>query len=117
MPIQTDIVVDNYSLGLHVYKNLEARYSPADMITGKRAIDATATIQRLVELWAMPDASDTSLEDYLMKIESMESKYALYVRNWPFFLVAQRMLQMQISRLSEDHQDCFNTKASQPSVE
>jgi hypothetical protein len=45
MPIETDIVVHNYSVGLHVYKNLEARYSPADMITGKRAIDATATIQ------------------------------------------------------------------------
>jgi hypothetical protein len=56
IPIQTDIVVDNYSLGLHVYKNLEARYSPPDMITGKRAVNATATIQRLVELWAIPDA-------------------------------------------------------------
>jgi hypothetical protein len=110
MPIQTDIVVDNYSLGLHVYKTLEARCSPPDMITSKRAVDATATIQRLVELRAMPDASDTSLEDYLMKTESMESKYALYLRA-QLAIPCGAVNAANANIPLEDHQDCFNTKS------
>jgi hypothetical protein len=99
MPIQTDIVCDNSSLGLlPVYKNLEARFGSADIVTGKKPIDATATIQRLVELRAIPDTSQQSLEDFMMKVESMEDKYALCARNWSF-LVAQRLLKMQLSRL------------------
>jgi hypothetical protein len=96
MPIQTDIVCDSSSLGLPVYKNLEATFGPADMVTGKIQL----TLQRQFKDWLNFGQSPMrpSKEDFMMKVQSMDEKYALYARNWPF-LVTQRLLKMQMSRL------------------
>ena len=98
MPMDCDIVRDNISLGLHAYRSIEMRFGKADPANNKAPIDATATINQLVTLRAIPDSSQQSLKDYMSRVQAMDDKYAHHVGNWPF-LVAQRLLKMQVSRL------------------
>jgi hypothetical protein len=89
MPFDCDIIRDNGELRLPVYRNLEARFDKADPANNKAPIDPAATIQQLVVYGANPDSSQQSLKDNM---------YANHIRNWPF-LVVQRLLKMQLSRL------------------
>jgi hypothetical protein len=98
MPKDCDIIRDNISLGLPAYRSIELRFGKADPANNKAPIDATATIQQLVTLRAIPDSSQQSLKDYMSRVQAMDDKYAHHIRNWPF-LVAQRLLKMQVSRL------------------
>jgi hypothetical protein len=98
MPRDCDIIRDNILLGLPAYRSNEMRFGKADPANNKAPIDAAATIQQLVTLRAIPDSSQQSLKDYMSKLQEMDDKYAYYIRNWPF-LVDQRLLKMQVSRL------------------
>jgi hypothetical protein len=98
MPRDCDIIRDNISLGLPAYRSIELRFGKADPANNKAPIDATATIQQLVTLRAIPDSSQQSLKDYMSRVQAMDDKYAHHIRNWPF-LVAQRLLKMEVSRL------------------
>ncbi len=121
MPRDCDVIRDNNTLGLPAYRSNELRFRKADPATNKAPIDAAWTIQRLVELRAIPDSSQQSLKDYMSKIQAMDDKYAYHIRNWPF-LVAQRLLKMQVSRLRQvktaltekldDHPLCSANSAS-----
>ncbi len=100
MPKDCDVIRDNISLGLPAYRLNKLRFGKADPANNKAPIDAAATIQQLVTLRAIPDSSQQALKDYMSKGQAMDDKYAYHVRNWPF-LVAQRLLKMQVSRLRQ----------------
>jgi hypothetical protein len=79
MPKDCDIIRDNLSLGLSAYRSnelrfgkadpayrsTESKFGKADPAKDKAPIDATATIQQLVTLRAIPDSSQQSLKDYM----------------------------------------------------
>jgi hypothetical protein len=98
MPRDCDVIRDNISLGLPAYRSNEMRFGKADPANNKAPIDAASTIQQLVTLRAIPDTSQQLLKDYMSKVQAMDDKYAYHIRNWPF-VVAQRLLKMQVSRL------------------
>jgi hypothetical protein len=100
MPRDCDVIRDNNQLSLPAYRSNELRFGKADPANNKAPIDATATIQQLVALRAIPDSSQQSLKDYMSKVQAMDDKYAHHIRNWPF-LVAQRLLKMHLSRLRQ----------------
>jgi len=64
----------------------------------RKRVDAETTISNLVALGAIPDQEQLTLQDYLIRVEETLSKYEMYLQEWPF-LVAQRLLKMQVSRL------------------
>jgi len=63
-----------------------------------KRVDVEATVSNLVALGAISDQEQTTLEGYLIRVEETLSKYEMYQQEWPF-LVAQRLLKMQVSRL------------------
>jgi hypothetical protein len=81
MPRDCDIIRDNNQLGLPAYRPNELRFGKADPANNKAPIDATATIQQLVALGAIPDFSQQSLKDYMSKVQTMDDKYAHHIRN------------------------------------
>ncbi len=60
--------------------------------------DGNYTIAYLLGTGAIPNDDQTSFEDFMVRIQEMDTKYADLVSKWPF-LVAQRLLKMQSSRL------------------
>ncbi len=61
-------------------------------------VDVEATIARLIGYGALPDGEQTALEDLMVKVEEILKRYEEYLLEWPF-LVAQRLLKMQVTRL------------------
>ncbi len=47
---------------------------------------------------AFPDEEQASLEHYMLSVEEILKRYEVYLQEWPF-LVAQRLIKMQVSRL------------------
>ncbi len=64
----------------------------------RKRVDVQRTIDSLIDCGALPDAEQLSLEGYFIDIEEHLNRYEDYLREWPF-LVAQRLLKMQVSRL------------------
>ncbi len=61
-------------------------------------VNVEATIANLVSLGALPNQEQGSLENYMLNVEKILAKYEKYLQEWPF-LVAQRLIKMQIARL------------------
>ena len=64
----------------------------------RKRVDVQRTIDSLIGLSALPDGEQESLEHYMLDIQESLDKYEGYLRDWPF-LVAQRLLRMQVTRL------------------
>ncbi len=64
----------------------------------RKRVDVEATIANLIGLGALPDDKQASLEHYMLSIEEILKRYEEYLQEWPF-LVAQRLLKMQVARL------------------
>ena len=64
----------------------------------RKRVAVQETIDSLIGLGALPDGEQATLEHYMVGIEEVLNRYEVYLREWPF-LVAQRLLKMQVSRL------------------
>ena len=64
----------------------------------RKRVDVQRTIESLIGLGALPDGEQETLEHYMLDIQEHLNKYEGYLRDWPF-LVAQRLLKMQVTRL------------------
>ena len=64
----------------------------------RKRVNAEATIATLIGLGALPDEEQSSLEHYMLNVEEILKRYETYLLEWPF-LVAQRLLKMQVTRL------------------
>ena len=108
LPFEVDIIRDNESLGLPIYRIYETVFyqdpgpQTADGVPEedrpRKRVDVQKTIDSLIGLGIIPDEEQTSLENYMTELEDMLQKYEGYLREWPF-LVAQRLLKMQVARL------------------
>ena len=108
LPFQADIVRDNESLHLPKFRIYETVFfqdqepQVADNVPDedkpRKRVDVQRTIDSLVGCGALPDAEQVTLESYFIDIEEHLNRYEGYLREWPF-LVAQRLLKMQVSRL------------------
>jgi hypothetical protein len=108
LPYEANIIRDNESLGLPIYRIRELVFyqdqappvenNVPDEDRSRKRVDAETTISNLVALGAIPDQEQLTLQDYLIRVEETLSKYEMYLQEWPF-LVAQRLLKMQVSRL------------------
>jgi hypothetical protein len=67
---------------------------------GRKKVDVQvqATIDSLIGFRAIPDEEQTTLEEYMTRVEEILKRYEGYLLEWPF-LVAQRLLKMQVTRL------------------
>jgi hypothetical protein len=45
------------------FRIVEARYSTPDVITGRKTVDASETIQALLRCGALPDSEQATLEE------------------------------------------------------
>ncbi len=63
-----------------------------------KRVNVEATIINLVGLGALPDQEQEVLENYMLSVEEILTKYEKYLHEWPFF-VAQRLIKMQVARL------------------
>jgi hypothetical protein len=108
LPFQADIVRDNELLHLPKFRIYETVFfqdqepQVADNVPDedkpRKRVDVQRTIDSLVGCGALPDAEQVTLESYFIDIEEHLNRYEGYLREWPF-LVAQRLLKMQVSRL------------------
>ena len=98
MPREAVIVKDNEALGLPVYRPDEAKYGNIDPATRRKTVDVNGTIQALIGFGAIPDEEQASLEAYMTNVQEMIMKYDRLTKSWPF-LIAERLLKMQMSRL------------------
>jgi hypothetical protein len=64
----------------------------------RKRVNVEATIASLDGLGALPDQEQGSLENYMLNVEDILTRYEKYIQEWPF-LVAQRRIKMQVSRL------------------
>ncbi len=64
----------------------------------RKRVDVEPTIANLIGLGALQDEEQATLEYYMLEVEEVLKRYEGYLREWPF-LVAQRLLKMQIARL------------------
>jgi hypothetical protein len=64
----------------------------------RKRVNVEATIANLVGLGALPDEEQASLEHYMLSAEEILRRYEGYLQDWSF-LVAQRLIKMQVSRL------------------
>jgi hypothetical protein len=108
LPYEANIIHDNETLGLPLYRIRETVFmqdqvppmadnEPEEGKPRKR-VNVEATIQNLIGLSALADGEQETLEDYMVSIEEVLKRYEGYLREWPF-LVAQRLLKMQIAHL------------------
>jgi hypothetical protein len=108
LPYEANIIRDNESLGLPIYRIRETVFmqdqappmadnEPEEGKPRKR-VNVEATIANLIGLGALPDGEQASLEHYMLNTEEVLRRYEGYLRDWPF-LVAQRLLKMQVMRL------------------
>jgi len=108
LPYEANIIRDNESLGLPIYRIRELVFyqdqappvenNVPDEDRSRKRVDAETTISNLVALGSIPDQEQLTLQDYMIRVEETLSKYEMYLQEWPF-LVAQRLLKMQVSRL------------------
>jgi hypothetical protein len=101
MPRDADIIRDNVKLGLHHSRMYEQKPLPSETTMGgkeRKLNDGNYTIAHLLRTGAIPNDEQTSFEEYMIRIQEMDIKYATLITQWPF-LVAQRLLKMQSSRL------------------
>jgi hypothetical protein len=101
MPREADIIRDNVKLGLHHARMYEQKSLPSETTMGRKERklnDGNYTIAYLLKTGAIPKDEQTSFEQYMTRIQEMDIKYATFIAQWPF-LVAQRLLKMQSSRL------------------
>ena len=109
LPFEADIIRDNEYLHLPKFRIYETVFlqdqgpqiadsSAPDEDKPCKRVDVQRTIDSLIGCGALPDAEQASLEHYFIDIEEYLEKYEGYLREWPF-LVAQRLLKMQVARL------------------
>ena len=108
LPFEADIIRDNESLCLPKYRICETVFfqdhgpPTADNVPDedkpRKRVDVQRTIDSLIGCGALPDAEQLTLEHYMLDIQESLDKYEGYLRDWPF-LVAQRLLKMQVARL------------------
>jgi hypothetical protein len=108
LPYEANIIRDNESLGLPSYRIREAVFyhdqappgadNDSEKENPRKRLDVEATIANLIGLGALPDGEQASLEHYMLEVEEILKRYEVYLRDWPF-LVAQRLLKMQVARL------------------
>jgi hypothetical protein len=108
LPYEANIVRDNESLGLPIYRICETVFFqdqtpptpdgvPEEDKSRKR-VNVEATIAKLIGLGALPNEEQESLEHYMLSVEEILKRYEMYLQEWPF-LVDQRLIKMQVSRL------------------
>jgi hypothetical protein len=74
MPRSANIVRDNESLGLSIFRPHEANCGPAD--PGRRTVCANyGTIHKLMALGAIPNDDQATLESYMINVQEMINKY------------------------------------------
>ena len=108
LPFEADIIRDNEFLHLPKFRIYETVFlqdqgpqiaeNVPDEDKPRKRVDVQRTIDSLVGCGALSDAEQLSLEGYFIDIEEYLNRYEGYLRDWPF-LVAQRLLKMQVSRL------------------
>jgi hypothetical protein len=108
LPYEANIIRDNDSLGLPIYRIYETVFfqdhtpPTADGIAEedkpRKRVNVEATIANLVSLGALPDQEQESLENCMLNVEEILTKYEKYLQEWPF-LVAKRLIKMQVARL------------------
>jgi hypothetical protein len=108
LPYEANIIRDNESLGLPSFRIREMVFfqdhgppvadNVPDEDKPRKRVDVQRTIDSLIGLSALPDGEQESLEHYMLDIQESLDKYEGYLRDWPF-LVAQRLLRMQVTRL------------------
>ena len=108
LPFGANIIRDNESLGLPIYRIRETVFfqdqAPprADHESKedkpRKRVNVEATIASLIGLQALPDGEQASLEHYMLSVEEILIRYEEYLQEWPF-LVAQRLIKMQVTRL------------------
>ena len=64
----------------------------------RKRVNVDATVTNLVDLGAIPNQEQETLEGYMTTLEEILARYEKYLQEWPF-LVAQRLLKMQVTRL------------------
>ena len=108
LPFEADIIRDNESLGLPIYRIRETVFcqdqvppradNDSDWEKPRKRVDVEWTIANLISLQALQDEEQATLERYMLDIEEVLKRYEGYLQEWPF-LVAQRLLKMQVTRL------------------
>jgi hypothetical protein len=108
LPYAANIIRDNESLGLPHYRIYESVFHQdptpptadgvAEEDKPRKRVNVEQTIANLVSLGAIPDQEQETLEGYMITLEEILARYEKYLQEWPF-LVAQRLLKMQVSRL------------------
>jgi hypothetical protein len=106
LPYEANIIRDNESLGLPLYRIYESTFyqevtpPTASGIAeeSRKRVNVEQTVANLVSLGAIPDQEQHTLEGYMTTLEEILARYEKYLQEWPF-LVAQRLLKMQVSRL------------------
>jgi hypothetical protein len=108
LPFEADIIRDNEFLRLPKFRIYETVFlqdqgpQVADNVPDeekpRKRVDVQRTIDSLIGCGALLDAEQATLESYFIDIEEHLNRYEGYLREWPF-LVAQRLLKMQVSRL------------------
>ena len=108
LPYEANIIRDNESLGLPSFRIRETVFlqdhgppmadNVADEDKPRKRVDVQGTIESLIGLGAIPNGEQETLEQYMLDIQEHLNRYEGYLRDWPF-LVAQRLLKMQITRL------------------
>jgi hypothetical protein len=108
LPYEANVIRDNESLGLPSFRIYETVFfqdheppiadNVPDEDKPRKRVDVQRTIDSLIGLGTLPNAEQSTLEHYMLDIEICLNKYEGYLREWPF-LVAQRLLKMQVARL------------------
>ncbi len=108
LPYEANTIHGNESLGLPIYRIYETVFfkdqTPptadglAEEDKPRKRVNVEGTITNLVGLGAIPDQEQESLENYMLSVEEILTKYEKYLHEWSF-LVAQRLIKMQVSRL------------------
>ncbi len=108
LPYEANIIRDNESLGLPIYRICKTVFfqdptppaadGVAEEDKPRKKVNFEATIAKLIGLGALPDEEQESLEHYMLSIKEFLKRYERYLQEWPF-LVAQRLIKMQVSRL------------------
>jgi hypothetical protein len=76
---------------------MEAVYGLVNVPTGRKTVCVNGTILALIEFGAIPDEEQATLEGCMISVQEIFRKYDLLVKSWPF-LIAQRLLKMQLCR-------------------
>ena len=108
LPYEASIIRDNESLGLPSYRIRETVFyqdqappradNDSDWEKPRKRVDVEWTIANLISLQALQDEEQATLERYMLDVEEVLKRYEGYLQEWPF-LVAQRLLKMQVTRL------------------